>query len=73
MDKEKIKAEAAKCKAAFEAGEVDWAELDGSAADLADFWVEYQYSLPEDCTWTNEEVEENFEAMKEALKALGIP
>lgn len=72
MDKAQIEAEAAEFKAAFEAGEMDWAELDGTAEHLADHWVEHQYAKPEGCTWSEEEVDANFQAMKAALKALGM-
>jgi hypothetical protein len=72
MDKEQIEKEAKEFKALYDAGEFDWAELDGSAFNLAEHWLEAQYSMPEAPTWTKEEELINFHEMKRAFKALGM-
>ena len=73
MDIAKIEAESKEFKALYDAGEFDWAELDGSAFNLAEHWLEYQYAkTTPPVTWTKEEELINFYAMKRAFKALGM-
>jgi hypothetical protein len=72
MDIAKIEAEAKEFKSLYDAGEMDWAELDGSAFNLAEHWLECQYAKPNAPNWTKEEELINFYAMKRAFKVLGM-
>lgn len=73
MNKAQIEAEAKAFKAEFDAGECDWAELDGTAYDLADHWLETQYSFETPPSWSEEEEDRIFKEIVEAFKALGMP
>jgi hypothetical protein len=66
MNKAQIEAEAKAFKAEFDAGECDWAGLDGTAYDLADHWLETQYSFETPPSWSDEE--EDIESSKKLLK-----
>jgi len=73
MNKAQIEAEAKAFKAEFDAGECDWAGLDGTAYDLADHWLETQYSFETPPSWSDEVEDRIFKEIVEAFKALGMP
>ena len=73
MNKAQIEAEAKAFKAEFDAGECDWAKLDVTACDLADHWLETQYSFETPPSWSDEEEDRIFKEIVEAFKALGMP
>jgi hypothetical protein len=73
MNKAQIEAEAKAFKAEFDAGECDWSKLDGTACDLADHWLETQYSFETPPSWSDEEEDRIFKEIVEAFKALGMP
>lgn len=73
MNNKEFKAEAVNLVKEFDAGRVPYVEA-RSAADLADFWIEYQFArIDIDCDWNDAKCTRMHKRMFNELKALGLP
>ena len=73
MKTNEIAVEAVKLLEAFEGWELH-NDVKREAADLADYWVEFQFARTDiECTWGDAKCERMFEQMKKQLRKMGLP
>ena len=73
MKTNEIAAEAVELVKAFEAGELH-DDVERAAADLADYWVEFQFARTDiECAWGDAKCKRMFAEMKKQLRAMGLP
>jgi hypothetical protein len=73
MKTNEIAAEAVKLVKAFEGGELH-DDVKREAADLADYWLEFQFARADiECNWGEAKCERMFTQMRKQLRAMGLP
>jgi hypothetical protein len=69
-----VKEEAKELVAAYDRGELDWADYERTAGGLADFWIESQFARVDcECDWSDEKCSRMAKRMTKELKSLGLP